>query len=133
MPSTMTGWIQPIDVTRATGIVPHAPQDQDRLSLICNGLNAAVASWRSDLEVPTITGDLDPDFSPAFDLHDGLTVTNWNPRITLGLVSMAQRMYSGLGTGGLEQYDSEFGVPPIISREIEVLLEVGRGFRPVVA
>jgi hypothetical protein len=130
--ATLTGWIQPADVTRATGLAPHSTADAGRLTLICQGLNRAVGQWRPDLPVPTLDGDFDPaTFAPAFDSHDGLTVTGWDPRITLGLVSLAQRMYSGLGTGGAEQYDPDVGLPPVMSREIETLLEINRAFRPV--
>ena len=104
----MATWVTPDQVKAVVGLPVHATHDDARLQAICDGLNAAVTDWRPDLTPP-------------------------NDRITLGLVSLAQRMYSGLGTGGVEQYDEQFGVPPVISREIEQLLEVGRGFRPVIA
>lgn len=103
----MAIWVTPEQVKSVIGL-PAGSHDEARLAIVCDGLNAAVTSWR-------------PDLTPPDD------------RITLGLVALAQRMYSGLGTGGAEQYDAEFGIPPVISREIEALLEINRGFRPVVA
>jgi hypothetical protein len=133
-----TGWIQPNDVKRAHGIVPHAPQDEERLALVCAGLNKAVMDWRPDLPVPTVTvsgGAFDPEvFSPAFDSGGGEVRTDWDARITLGLTKLAHAWYTGLGTGVIpDQYDGYTGPPPMMTRDVEQLLEIGRGHRPVVA
>jgi hypothetical protein len=101
-------WVTPEQVKAVIGLPAHAAHDDARLRIICDGLNDAVTAWRPDITPP-------------------------DTRITLGLVALAQRMYSGLGTGGAEQYDDQFGIPPVISREVEVLLEIGRGFRPCVS
>lgn len=133
---TFVGWIQPVDVKRAHGIVPRSPQDDQRLSLVCRGLNQTVAEWRPDLVEPTVTvpdGTSD-DYSPAFDTVPGETRTDWNDRISLGLTKLAHAWYTGLGTGVIpDQYDGYVGPPPMMTRDVEQLLEVGRGYRPVIA
>lgn len=132
-----TGWIQPTDVQRAHGIKPHAEEDKRRLELVCRGLNKAVQDWRPDLPVPTVTvadGAFDPaTFAPAFDTVPGAEIrTHWDDRITLGLTKLAHAWYTGLGTGSIpDQYDGFTGVPPMFTRDVEQLLEIGRGFRPV--
>jgi hypothetical protein len=136
--TTFTGWLQPNDVKRAHGIIPHAAQDEQRLLLVCKGLNQAVIDWRPDLKVPTVTvhdGAFDPAvFAPAFDVSAGEIREHWNDRITLGLIKLAHAWYTGLGTGSIpEQYDGFSGPPPMMTRDVEQLLEIGRGFRPVVA
>lgn len=132
------GWIQPNDVKRAHGIVPHAPQDQQRLEQVCKGLNKTVKDWRPDLPVPTVSwhsNAFDPAvFAPAFDTAPGEVRKNWDDRITLGLSKLAHAWYNGLGTGAIpDQYDGFSGPPPMMTRDVEQLLEVGRAFRPVVA
>lgn len=133
-----TGWIQPRDVARLHGIVPHAQQDELRLALVCDALNKTVSDWRPDLEIPTVEvtdGAFDPaTFSPAFDTAPGEIRRYWDARITMGLLKLAHAWYTGLGTGSIpDQYDGFTGPPPMMTRDVEQLLEVGRGFRPVIA
>lgn len=133
-----TGWLHPNDVKRAHGITPHAAQDEQRLALVCQGLNQAVIDWRPDLPVPTVSwhqNAFDPKvFAPAFDTAPGEVRKDWDARITLGLIKLAHAWYTGLGTGVVpDQYDGFSGPPPMMTRDVEQLLEIGRGFRPVVA
>lgn len=134
------GWVQASDVARLHGIVPHAQQDERRLELVCDALNKTCIDMRPDLPIPTVDDSTAVGpfpggvFSPAFDGRTGATYTDWNPRITMGLLKLAHAWYTGLGTGSIpDQYEGFNGPPPFMTRDIEQLLEIGRGFRPVVA
>lgn len=127
----MTGWIQPSDVARLFAFTPSTTNDDERLRLVCDGLNQLVRELRPDIPLPVVTGAFAPDFSPAFDSHENVEVHDWNPRITLGLCQLARDWYTGLGDSPA-QYDGMLP-PPAVTRAVELLLEINRSFRPVVA
>lgn len=82
---------------------------------------------------------VDQSLKAAVDyVRDRLPGCNWDmpsPRQRLGLILLAGRFYERRGADGNDvNAGYEFGGPiPMIGREIQELLGLGRYFRPVVA
>lgn len=100
------------DVKQTLGLGPFDTVDDAWLAQVVAATNTFVASKRPDLAVPGAT--------PVDD-------------VVLGARMLAARWYTrrnGQEVAAL----NEFGAaPPVIDRDIETMLQIGRAFRPVIA
>jgi hypothetical protein len=105
----MTDWTTVDQVKGALGIPLADVTDEDWITSAVAGVNQFVTDTRPDGDVPP------------------------NDRVTWGAVQLASRWYSRRNSTEVSAFVELGGPPPSIDRDIEVALQVGRHFRPVVA
>ena len=113
----MTEWVKVEDVKAALGIPLADSTDDDWLTLCVAGVNQLIDDTR-----PLV---IDQDGNPVDPAPDG--------RTTWGAVQLSTRWYSRRNSTEVSAFVELGGPPPSIDRDIEIALQIGRYFRPVVA
>jgi hypothetical protein len=108
---TVTDWVTPEDAKAALGIPVADTTDDHWLAMCCDGVNRLVDDTRAE---------------PTVDPPD-------NSRAVWGATQLVTRWYSRRNSTEVSAFVELGGPPPSIDRDIEIALEIGRYFRPVVA
>jgi hypothetical protein len=115
----MTDWTTTDQVKAALGLDPADGVDDGWLEAVVSGVNQVVDDTRPPPATDPVTGQ--PIALPP------------NPRTSWGATQLATRWYSRRNSTEVSAFVELGGPPPSIDRDIEVALEIGRHFRPVVA
>jgi hypothetical protein len=115
----MINWITVDQVRAALGLDPADTADDEWLELCVAGVNQFVTDTRPDPDPNLVVSH------PMVLPPDG--------RTTWGAVQLATRWYARRNSTEVSAFVEMGGPPPSIDRDIEVALQVGRYFRPVVA
>jgi hypothetical protein len=106
--SPATAFVSVEDVKLSLGLGAYDTVDDEWLALVVRAVNLLVSQMRPD-------------------------ATSGDDRVRLGATMLAQRLYARRNAGEVAAFAEFGGPPPTVDRDIEFLLEVNRGFRPVVA
>ena len=134
-------------VKQSMGLGDFDQVDDAWLGLCVDAVNLAICQWRPDLDharcVPSHGGAPGGQFDPSqfawtnYVTGGGNIVGAWqytgNPRVSLGATMLAQRWYTRRNASEVAAFTEMGGPPPAIDRDIALLLEIQRDFRPVVA
>lgn len=113
----MTDWTTTDQVKAALGLEPADVVDDGWLEAVVSGVNQLVDDTRPP----------DPEVNPL------IASPPPNPRTSWGATQLATRWYSRRNSTEVSAFVELGGPPPSIDRDIEIALEIGRYFRPVVA
>lgn len=105
----MTEYVTVDGAKLALGIPPSDTTDDAWLQSCVDGVNQFVTDTRSDPEAPA------------------------DARTTWGATQLVTRWYSRRNSNDVSAFVELGGPPPSIDRDIEIALQVGRAFRPVIA